>query len=227
MALLAIFDPLLQGMTQDYRYIVIEGNIGAGKTSLATMIANRFNARVLLERFADNPFLPKFYEDPSRYSFPLELSFLADRYMQMKDELGSLEIFAPFTVADYYFNKSLVFASATLREDEYKLYRQLFHIILNSLPRPDLYVYLNADTDRLMKNIKARGRDYESGITPEYLNGIQTAYFNYFRQNPGYRYLIINMGETDFVNNEDDFQKILDEIFNKERKTGINRLFLD
>ena len=214
-------------MNQGYKYIVIEGNIGAGKTSMATMIANRFNARVLLEKFADNPFLPRFYKDPARYSFPLELSFLAERYMQMKEEMGSHEIFAPFTVADYYFNKSLIFASATLQDEEYNLYRQLFYIILSSLPRPDLYVYLHTDTDRLMKNIKARGRDYEKGITPEYINSIQAAYFNYFRQNPGYRYLVIDMGEIDFVNREEDFLRIIDEIFGKEHKTGVNRLFLD
>lgn len=214
-------------MNQDYKYIVIEGNIGAGKTSLATMIANRFNARVLLEKFADNPFLPRFYKDPARYSFPLELSFLAERYMQMKEEMGSLEIFTPFTVADYYFSKSLIFASATLQDEEYKLYRQLFHIILNSLPRPDLYVYLHTDTDRLMKNIKSRGRDYEKGITPEYLNSIQAAYFNYFRQNPDYRYLVIDVGKIDFVTREEDFLKIIHEIFEKEHKIGVKRAFLD
>lgn len=214
-------------MNQSYKYIVIEGNIGAGKTSLATMIANRFNARVMLEKFADNPFLPRFYKDPARYSFPLELSFLAERYMQMKEEMGTLEMFAPFTVADYYFSKSLIFASATLQDEEYKLYRQLFHIIQTSLPRPDLYVYLHTDTDRLMMNIKKRGRDYEKEITQEYLNDIQTAYFNYFRQNPGYTYLVIDIGKIDFVNREEDFLKLMDEIFEKEHREGMERVFLD
>ena len=126
-------------MNSKYKYIVIEGNIGAGKTSLATMISETFKSRLLLERFADNPFLPKFYDNPARYSFTLELSFLADRYQQLKEELGTLDIFSPFTVADYFFMKSLVFASSTLDGDEYKLYRQIFYIIHNTLPILVLY----------------------------------------------------------------------------------------
>ena len=141
-----------------YNYIAIEGNIGAGKTSLATKISEQFGAKLLLERFADNPFLPKFYANPTRYSFPLELSFLADRYQQLKEELGSIDMFSPFTIADYYFMKSLVFASSTLEEDEYNLYRQIFHIIHSSLPKPDLYVYLHVPPEKLLSNIASRGR---------------------------------------------------------------------
>ncbi len=182
-----------------YNYVVIEGNIGAGKTTLATRIAEQFNARLILEQFADNPFLPKFYKDPDKYSFPLELSFLASRYKQLNDELGSRDIFKAFTVADYYFMKSLVFAASTLNGDEYNLYRQIFYIIYGSLPKPDIYVYLHINPDRLLKNIRKRGREYEKSITEEYLRKIQDSYFTFFRQNPENRYLIIDINNLDFV----------------------------
>ena len=214
-------------MDSKYKYIVIEGNIGAGKTSLATRISETCKARLLLERFADNPFLPKFYNDPGRYSFPLELSFLADRYNQLKEEIGTLDIFSPFTVADYYFMKSLVFASATLEEDEFSLYRQIFYIIYNSLPKPELFVFLHVKPEKLMENISMRGRDYESKITLKYLNSIQESYFAYFRQNQEHKYLIIDTTNIDFVNSDDDYKKILDEIFHKEHEAGLNRVILE
>ena len=214
-------------MSTRYKYIVIEGNIGAGKTSLARMIAEEFNARLLLERFADNPFLPKFYDNPARYSFPLELSFLADRYQQLREEVGSLDIFSPFTVADYYFMKSLVFASATLDTDEFNLYRQIFHIIHNTLPKPDLYVYLHVAPEKLLSNISKRGREYEQKITKEYLTGIQESYFRYFRQNQGNIYLVLDTNNIDFVNNQGDYKRIVAEIFEKEHPVGINRVFLE
>jgi deoxyguanosine kinase len=156
-----------------YNYVVIEGNIGAGKTTLAGKIADQFNARLILERFADNPFLPKFYKDPDKYSFPLELSFLADRYRQLKEELVVQDLFKTFTVADYYFMKSLVFAASTLTGDEYNLYRQIFYIIYGSLPKPDIYVYLHLNPEKLLKNIEKRGRNYESSISKEYLKKIE------------------------------------------------------
>lgn len=212
-------------MNSKYNYIVIEGNIGAGKTSLATMISETFKSRLLLERFADNPFLPKFYDNPARYSFPLELSFLADRYLQLKEEVGSLDMFSPFTVADYFFMKSLVFASSTLDGDEYKLYRQIFYIIYNTLPKPDLFVYLHVNPDNLLRNIANRGREYESLITKEYLENIQESYFSYFKQNPENRYLIINIDDIDFVNNQSDYKKILGAIFDDDHPVGLNRLF--
>ncbi|HDZ41362.1 MAG TPA: hypothetical protein ENH59_06765 [Bacteroidetes bacterium] len=214
-------------MNYKYKYIVIEGNIGAGKTSLARMIADTYNARLILEKFADNPFLPKFYREPERYAFPLELSFLAERYTQLKKEIGHFDIFSPFTVADFYFMKSIVFASATLEEDEYKLYRQLFHIIYQSLPKPDLFVYLHADTPVLVENIKKRGRDFESAIDEKYLLKIQNSYFSWFRQNPGHTYLIIDINNIDFVNNEEDYEKIRDLIFRKRHGKGLNRTILN
>ncbi len=205
-----------------YNYIVIEGNIGAGKTTLASMIADEYNAKLILERFADNPFLPKFYEDPARFSFPLELSFLAERYRQLREELVEQDLFKSFTVADYYFMKSLVFASSTLEADEFSLYRQIFYIIYGSLPKPDLYVYLHVSPERLLKNIKSRGRDYEKSITADYLTGIQESYFTFFRQNPESRYLVLDINNLDFVAHKEDYRKIKDAIFSDEIQTGLN-----
>jgi deoxyadenosine/deoxycytidine kinase len=142
-----------------YNYVVIEGNIGAGKTTLASRIAEQFNARLILEQFADNPFLPKFYQDPEKYSFPLELSFLASRYKQLKEELVPQDLFRAFTVADYYFMKSLVFAASTLKGDEYNLYRQICYIIYGSLPKTDIFLYLHLNTQRNLKNIRRRERN--------------------------------------------------------------------
>jgi len=213
-------------MEVKYNYVVIEGNIGAGKTTLATRIAEQFNARLILEQFADNPFLPKFYEDPEKYSFPLELSFLASRYKQLNDELGSQDIFKAFTVADYYFMKSLVFAASTLKGDEYNLYRQIYYIIYGSLPRPDIYVYLHINTERLVKNIQKRGRDYEKSITGEYLQKIQDSYFTFFKQNPENKYLVIDINNLDFVGNDDHYNLIIETIFGKDRINGLNMVIL-
>jgi len=209
-----------------YNYVVIEGNIGAGKTTLATRIANEFNGRLILEHFADNPFLPKFYEDPDKYSFPLELSFLASRYKQLKEELVPLDLFKSFSVADYYFMKSLVFAASTLTGDEYNLYRQIFFIIYGSLPKPDIYVYLHLSPERLMKNIEKRGRNYEQSISKEYLQKIQESYFSFFHQNTENKYLVIDINEIDFVENEEHYSRIIDTIFRKEYEVGLNMVIL-
>ncbi len=209
-----------------YNYVVIEGNIGAGKTTLATCIAEQFNGRLILESFADNPFLPKFYQDPDKYSFPLELSFLASRYKQLKEELGSQDLFKNFTVADYYFMKSLVFAASTLKGDEYNLYRQIFYIIYSSLPRPDIYVYLHISPDRLLENIRKRGREYEKSITKEYLQKIQNNYFAFFRQNPENKYLVIDINDSDFVASKSHYSKIIDTIFLSDYPVGLNKVII-
>jgi deoxyguanosine kinase len=209
-----------------YNYVVIEGNIGAGKTTLAGRIADQFNARLILERFADNPFLPKFYNDPEKYSFPLELSFLADRYKQLKEELVEQDLFKSFTVADYYFMKSLVFAASTLKGDEYNLYRQIFYIIYASLPKPDIYVYLHLKPERLLQNIKRRGRNYEKTITIEYLQKIQDSYFSFFKQNPENRYLVIDINEIDFVEIESHYLRIINTIFYDDHPLGLNMVTL-
>jgi deoxyadenosine/deoxycytidine kinase len=209
-----------------YNYVVIEGNIGAGKTTLATRIADQFNGRLILEHFADNPFLPKFYSDPEKYSFPLELSFLASRYKQLKDELEPQDLFRAFTVADYYFMKSLVFASSTLKGDEYNLYRQIFYIIYGTLPKPDIFVYLHLSPERLLENIEKRGRNYEKSITKEYLKKIQNSYFNFFRQNPDNKYLVIDINGIDFVDNESHYREILNIIFHEDYPDGLNTRIL-
>ena len=209
-----------------YNYVVIEGNIGAGKTTLAGRIADQFNAHLILENFADNPFLPKFYNDPEKYSFPLELSFLASRYKQLKEELVPQDLFKTFTVADYYFMKSLVFAASTLKGDEYNLYRQIFYIIYGSLPKPDIYVYLHLNPDRLLQNIERRGRNYEKSITIEYLQKIQDSYFSFFKQNPENKYLVIDINEVDFVTSDDHYSKMIDTIFLDNYPVGLNKVIL-
>jgi deoxyguanosine kinase len=209
-----------------YNYVVIEGNIGAGKTTLCNRIAEQFNARLILEHFADNPFLPKFYKEPDKYSFPLELSFLASRYKQLKEELVPQDLFKAFTVADYYFMKSLVFAASTLEGDEYNLYRQIFYIIYGSLPKPDIFVYLHLSPDRLLQNIEKRGRNYEKSITAEYLQKIQDSYFTFFRQNLDNKYLVIDINSIDFVANESHYQKVVDAIFFDDYPQGLNTLIL-
>jgi len=213
-------------MESRYNYVVIEGNIGAGKTTLAKRIAEDFNAQLILEQFADNPFLPKFYDDPAKYSFPLELSFLANRYKQLKEEIGPQDLFKSFTVADYYFMKSLVFAASTLEGDEYSLYRQIFYIIYGTLPKPDIYVYLHHSPERLLKNIKKRGRDYEAGITKDYLQSIQESYFSFFRQNPENRYLVIDVNNVDFVEDNYHYSRIKEVIFGHDYPIALNTVIL-
>jgi deoxyguanosine kinase len=209
-----------------YNYVVIEGNIGAGKTTLSTKISEQFNARLILEHFADNPFLPKFYSDPEKYSFPLELSFLASRYKQLQEELVSQDLFRAFTVADYYFMKSLVFAASTLNGDEYNLYRQIFYIIYGSLPKPDMFVYLHLSPERLLQNIEKRGRNYEKSITKDYLQKIQDSYFTFFKQNPENKYLVIDIENIDFVSNENHYRKVVDTIFFDNYPVGLNMVIL-
>ncbi len=197
---------------EQFNYIAFEGNIGAGKTTLTTKIAEDFNAKTVLERFADNPFLPKFYEDQNRYAFPLEMSFLADRYKQLSDDLAQFDLFKDFVVADYHIFKSLIFAKITLAEDEYRLYRTLFDIVYREMPKPDLYVYLYQNTERLLANIKKRGRDYEQNIPAEYLDKINSGYLDYIKSQTELNVLIIDVSDRDFVKNQEDYLYILDEI---------------
>ena len=206
-------------------YIVIEGNIGTGKTSLATRISNDFNTRLILERFADNPFLPKFYESRQRYAFPLELSFLADRYQQLNDELTNQELFRQQTVSDYILSKSLIFASITLKDDEFNLYQRLFQIINPHLPKPDLLVYLHKDVPKLKANIKKRGRDYEQNIEDDYLKQLEMGYWDFFKQQSSLKILVIDTNSVDFLNNENHYQSILD-LINTEYQPGIHRAII-
>lgn len=196
----------------DFNYIAIEGNIGAGKTSLASMISRDFNAKLILERFADNPFLPKFYEDKNRYAFPLEMSFLADRYQQISDDLSQLDLFKDFIVSDYDVFKSLIFSKITLQEDEFKLYRKLFYLMYKDLAKPDIYIYLYQNTERLQENIKQRGRDYEQNIDNEYLERINAGYLDFLKSQPEFNMKIIDISDLDFIKNRSDYLNILDKM---------------
>jgi 2-amino-4-hydroxy-6-hydroxymethyldihydropteridine diphosphokinase len=208
-------NPLDSIPLEQFNYIAFEGNIGAGKTTLSTKIAEDFNAKTVLERFADNPFLPKFYEDQNRYAFPLEMSFLADRYKQLSDDLAQFDLFKDFIVADYHIFKSLIFAKITLAEDEYRLYRTLFDIVYREMPKPDLYVYLYQNTERLLQNIKKRGRSYEQNIPADYLDKINSGYLDYIKSQTDLNVLIIDVSDRDFVKNQEDYLYILDEIRQK------------
>ncbi|WP_258455120.1 2-amino-4-hydroxy-6-hydroxymethyldihydropteridine diphosphokinase [Aequorivita sp. CIP111184] len=205
-------NPMKDYNISKYNYIAIEGNIGAGKTSLATKIANDFNSKLILERFKDNPFLPKFYEDAARYAFPLEMSFLADRYQQLVDDITQFDLFKESVIADYDVNKSLIFASITLPEEEYSLYKKLFYVMHKELPKPDVYIYLYQNTERLLENIKKRGRKYEQSIQVEYLQKLNTGYLEFIKNQHSDNIKIIDISEMDFLKNRADYLEILKKI---------------
>ncbi|ADV49414.1 2-amino-4-hydroxy-6-hydroxymethyldihydropteridine pyrophosphokinase [Cellulophaga algicola DSM 14237] len=200
-------------------FIAIEGNIGAGKTTLASRISDDFNAKLILERFADNPFLPKFYEDQARYAFPLEMSFLAERYQQFTDDTSQFDLFKSFMVSDYDIFKSLIFAKVTLQEEEFKLYRKVFNFMHKEVKKPGLYVYLYQNTERLLENIKKRDRDYEQNIPPDYLEKINRGYLDFIKSAPDHNTLIVDISELDFVEKEKDYNFIVDQII--EYSVGI------
>jgi deoxyadenosine/deoxycytidine kinase len=211
------YDTPLKNPLQDfdftaYNFIAIEGNIGAGKTSLTHMMAQDFNAKSIFERFADNPFLPKFYEDAERYAFTLEMSFLADRYQQISDDLAQLDLFKDFIIADYDVFKSLIFSKITLSADEFLLYRKLFYQVYKDIKRPDLYVYLHQNTDKLQQNIKKRGRDYERNLASAYLDKIHLGYLEFMKNNPQSEVKIIDISERDFIENRHDYLWLLKQI---------------
>lgn len=199
-------------LSEKYNYIAIEGNIGAGKTSLAKMMGDDFNAKIVLERFADNPFLPKFYQDQERYAFPLEMSFLADRFQQLTDDLAQFDLFKNFIVSDYYIFKSLIFAQVTLQKEEYALYRKIFDIMYKEITKPDLYIYLYQNTDRLLEHIRKRGRTYEQNIEAEYLKQIHDGYANFMKTEQSLNTLIIDVSELDFVKRSEDYRSIIKKI---------------
>ncbi len=207
-------NPSKQFNFSTYNYIAIEGNIGAGKTSLAHKISHDYNAKLILERFADNPFLPKFYQEPQRYAFTLEMSFLADRYQQISDDLSQLDLFKDFLVSDYDIYKSLIFSKITLPEDEFKLYRKLFYLMYKDIAKPDLYVYLYQNTERLQENIKKRGRDYEQNIDSDYLEKINSGYLEFLKNQSELNVKIIDISDKDFVKHRADYLWLLKEICN-------------
>lgn len=207
-----VASPLDISIFSGQHYIAIEGNIGAGKTTLATKIAEDFNAGLILERFAGNPFLPKFYKDQPRYAFALETSFLADRYQQLSDDLDKYNLQNDLVIADYHIIKSLVFSKVTLDSDEFDLYSRLFAIMYKETPRPGLLVYLYQDTQKLLQQIKQRGREYEQDIQPGYLNDITKGYLDYIKNHTDLNVLMINVSGRDFVKNQQDYIRILEQI---------------
>lgn len=210
----------------EHKYLVIEGNIGAGKTSLATMLARDTDSRLVLEQFNDNPFLAKFYEDPERYAFQVELSFLSERYQQIKTELGHPDLFGQAVISDYLLAKSFIFSKHNLKNDEMKLFEKLFSIINLQAPKPDLYVYLHVPVEQLLDNIQKRGRSYETNIKKSYLKEVQEGYFGFFKSQTDLKILVLDTSHLDFVNKEEDYEKIKKLILTSEHKEGMNLFIL-
>lgn len=197
----------------NYSFITIEGNIGAGKTTLAHLLSKHFNARLILEEFADNPFLPKFYENPQQFAFPLELFFMAERFKQLKELLQQKDMFQHITISDYLFTKCLLFAKVNLPDDEFRLYQRLFDIIHQQLVQPDLLIYLHAPVSKLQANIKKRNRSYEQKIPDNYLFNIQEKYTHYIKQH-NIKTLFIDASNADFLGNDKHLQVVLEALEN-------------
>lgn len=195
----------------NYQFITIEGNIGAGKTTLANLLSKHYNARLILEEFADNPFLPKFYENPEQFAFPVELFFMAERFKQLKELLSQKDMFQTLTISDYLFTKCLLFAKVTLPEDEFRLYQRLFDIIHQQLIQPDILIYLHAPVSKLQSNIRKRNRSYEQNISDDYLFNLQETYTHYIKQH-NIKTLFVDASNADFINNEKHLQVILDAL---------------
>jgi deoxyguanosine kinase len=201
-----------------YNFVTIEGNIGAGKTTLANLLSRHFNARLILEEFAENPFLSKFYENPDQYAFPVELFFMAERYKQLKDLLHSKDLFHSVTVSDYLFNKCLLFAKVNLPDEEFKLYQKLFDIINPQIMQPDILIYLHSPINKLQQNIKTRNREYEQNIPDNYLLTLQETYTQYIKQH-NIKTLFVDVSQADFINNEKHL-KIITDALNQEYEQG-------
>jgi deoxyadenosine/deoxycytidine kinase len=189
-------------------------------------LAKDTGARLILEQFSDNPFLARFYEDPERYAFQLELSFLSERYQQIKTEMGHPDLFGQPVISDYFLAKSFIFSKQNLKQDEMKLFERLFSIINLQVPKPELYVYLHLPVERLLKNIQLRNRSYEKNIRAEYLKEIQDGYFGFFKSQTEMKVVVIDTSEVDFVHNTTDYKRIKKHIFEGDFKPGLNMLIL-
>jgi deoxyguanosine kinase len=207
-----------------YNFITIEGNIGAGKTTLSHLLSKYYNARLILEEFADNPFLPKFYESPQQYAFPVELFFMAERYKQLKDLLQTKDMFQHITISDYLFTKCLLFAKINLADEEFRLYQKLFDIINPQIIQPEILIYLHAPVNKLQENIKKRNRDYEQQISSEYLFTLQETYTQYIKQH-NIKTLFVDASNADFLGNEMHLKTIIDAL-DKEYDDGQHYLAL-
>ena len=207
-----------------YKHLAIEGNIGSGKTTLASMLSMDYNARLILEEFSDNPFLPKFYQEPEKNAFALELFFMAERYHQLK-ALKLQDLFQPNIISDYFFVKSKLFAQNNLKQDELQLFNRLFDIMLSSLSKPDILLYLYADVDRLQKNIKKRGREFEQNISDQYLQNIQEKYLDFLKKQNDFPVLMLDVTDVDFVSDVSIYKKI-NELLKKEYELGVHKFVL-
>ena len=213
-------------MNMKFNFIVIEGNIGSGKTSLSKKIAQDFNGKIILEEFADNPFLPKFYKDAEQNAFPLELFFMAERFRQLSSENIESDLFSEFSIADYSFFKSKLFAQNNLKEDELNLFNKLYSIMFSSVKKPDLLVYLHSDIKRLQANIKERGRKYEQEIKDKYLKDIENKYFDYLKKQTNFQVLMLDVSKVNFMEDEKIYNQIINEIENLEQDVRIKSLVL-
>lgn len=207
-----------------YNFVTIEGNIGAGKTTLANLLSKHYNARLILEQFADNPFLPKFYENKDQYAFPLELFFMAERYKQLKELLQTKDMFQNITISDYLFTKCLLFAKVNLPTEEFRLYQKLFDIINPQILQPDILIYLHSPVNKLKENIKKRNRAYEQGIASDYLFSLQETYTQYIKQH-NIKTLFVDTSNADFLGNEKHVNTIINAL-DKEYTDGQHYLTL-
>jgi len=208
----------------NYHFVTIEGNIGAGKTTLAHLLSKHYNARLILEQFADNPFLAKFYENPKQNAFPLELFFMAERYKQLKELLHTQDLFQNITISDYLFTKCLLFAKVNLPDEEFMLYQRLFEIIHQQLVQPDILIYLHAPVSALQASIRKRGRPYEQSIPDAYLFSIQQTYTHYIKQH-NIKTLFVDASNADFLGNEKHL-KVITEALEKDYEDGQHFLTL-
>ncbi len=208
-----------------YNFITVDGNTGAGKTTLAEMLAEEFGGHLILEEFVENPFLKRFYADRDRWAFHTELSFLIDRYYQLQGTLEELDLYGKLHISDYIFKKSLLYAKVNLDEEEFRLFERVFHMVIKDLPDPEMIIYVHSTSERLVKNIAKRGRDFEQGVDKAYLDAVEAIYFEHFRSNQHLRILVIDGDHLDFVGNPADYRKIVDAVC-QEYDPGITQLHL-
>ena len=195
-----------------YNFIAIEGNLGAGKTTLCHKLSEEYNCKLLLEQFDDNPFLANFYENPERYAFPVELFFMTERHKQLQEHLTQRDLFQDLIVSDYFFVKTLLFAKNNLSAEEYRLFQRLFRVLNASFPKPDILVFLHRSVEGAMENIKKRGRDYEQDISAEYLQKVQDVYYEFIRTETSIPILIIDVEKIDFVKSKVHYDMIIDAL---------------